>query len=128
MFEKLGGRKFVMSLCLLIAGIAIELRSPTGMSTNMVGFMLGILATFSASNVVATLRAGSSSPANEPAAPVEASQPAEPAPAAEPDQASAQALVFLVSKQHELDASIAGLQTAIGSIQKTLVALLSRQT
>lgn len=47
-----GGRKFVIALAVLVAGIAIEFLKPNGLTVEMTGFLLGLVAAFSVSNVV----------------------------------------------------------------------------
>jgi len=47
-----GGRKFAVALTVLVAGIAIEFLKPKGLTVEMIGFLLGLVAAFSVSNVV----------------------------------------------------------------------------
>lgn len=55
--DVMGGRKFLMAVVLIIAGVVIELYSKNGLSTNMAGMLAAIYATFSASNVIASNKA-----------------------------------------------------------------------
>jgi hypothetical protein len=55
--DSFGGRKFLMALVLIIAGVIIEIYSKNGLSTNMAGMLAAIYATFSATNVIASNKA-----------------------------------------------------------------------
>ena len=55
--DSFGGRKFLMAIMLMIAGVLIEIYSKNGLSTNMAGMLAAIYATFSASNVIASNKA-----------------------------------------------------------------------
>lgn len=54
MLEKLGGRKFLAFLILMIAGIAVHLLSAKGVTTEFSALLLGAAGIFSAANTVAT--------------------------------------------------------------------------
>jgi hypothetical protein len=51
MFEKLGGRKFAIAMIILAGGVAIDLVTTRGLSEALMYLMLGILGTFSVTNV-----------------------------------------------------------------------------
>jgi len=53
-----GGRKFIIALAVLVAGIAIEFLKPNGLTVEMTGFLLGLVAAFSVSNVVSKRATG----------------------------------------------------------------------
>lgn len=55
--EKLGGRKFIILVLMLIAGGLADHFSQHGLSTNLVYLMLGLYGAFTAGNVGITLRA-----------------------------------------------------------------------
>jgi hypothetical protein len=55
--DNFGGRKFLMALILIIAGVIIEIYSKNGLSVNMAGMLAAIYATFSAGNVIASNKA-----------------------------------------------------------------------
>lgn len=50
--EKLGGRKTVMALICLIAGVAIDLTTNRGLSQNLLYLMMFIVGAYSTANVV----------------------------------------------------------------------------
>lgn len=83
MLESIGGRKFLLSILVLGAGVGVHLGSPKGLSPELVALMLGIAGGFQITNMMANkhgLQFGngaaaaseeqSSSEASEPAAPV----------------------------------------------------------
>lgn len=53
-FDKMGGRKFLMGIIVMLIGAAIEINSPKGLSTEMAALITMIYATFSASNAIVT--------------------------------------------------------------------------
>lgn len=55
-FNKLGGRKFSMGIVLIVAGAAVDIMSPNGLSVNLLGLMTAIYAAFSASNSLVTVK------------------------------------------------------------------------
>lgn len=57
-FDYLGGRKFILSLILIIVGAVIELKTDRGVSTAFAGLLVGILTAFSASNAFTTTKMG----------------------------------------------------------------------
>lgn len=120
MFEALGGRKFLMVIAMVSAAAAIEIYGKNGLSTNMAGLIIGLYTAFSAANVITTVKAlaadGSAQQASEASAP----QPAAPSPQVEG------ALAHLVQKSAENEAASQQLQASLASVQKTLVALISR--
>lgn len=54
MMEAIGGRKFLMAIVMLIAGVAVELLGKNGLSVNMAGLMAALYTAFSASNALIT--------------------------------------------------------------------------
>lgn len=54
LFLALGGRKFVMSLIVIAAAVAVDIYSQRGLSANLAGLLGAILASFSIANVAAT--------------------------------------------------------------------------
>jgi hypothetical protein len=54
MFESIGGRKFIMAVLCMLAGVAIELKAANGLSVNMLGLLTALYATFSATNTIIT--------------------------------------------------------------------------
>jgi hypothetical protein len=74
--EALGGRKFVLALFSLVAGMLTHALSPKGLSTEVVAMIVGVLGTFSVANTVATVKVPGSQ-----AAPIEESEPKEQQPA-----------------------------------------------
>lgn len=55
--DKLGGRKFIVLLAMLVAGGLADHFGKAGLSTNLVYLMLGLYGAFTAGNVGVTLRA-----------------------------------------------------------------------
>lgn len=61
--EALGGRKFLLAIISLVAGLLTHSLSPKGLSTEVVAMIVGIIGTFSVSNTIATIKApGSQEP------------------------------------------------------------------
>lgn len=56
-FDKIGGRKFVLAVISLIAGLATHVLSAKGLTTEVVGLIVGVIGTFSVANTVATVKA-----------------------------------------------------------------------
>lgn len=54
LMQKLGGRKFLMALVVVGAAIFLEIKSDKGLSPTMAGFLVSIVATFSAANYAAS--------------------------------------------------------------------------
>jgi hypothetical protein len=54
MLDVIGGRKFLMAIILIAAGIVIEIYGKNGLSTNMASMLAGIYAIFSGSNALIT--------------------------------------------------------------------------
>jgi uncharacterized membrane protein required for colicin V production len=52
--QKLGGRKFLMALICVSAGVAVDILSPNGLSAELAGLMAAIVAAFSAANYAVT--------------------------------------------------------------------------
>jgi hypothetical protein len=70
--DKLGGRKFLMSLICMAAGIVIELYGKNGLSANMVALIGAIYATFTGANAFITGKSiNNSSEESSAAAPVD---------------------------------------------------------
>lgn len=53
-FDKIGGRKFVMALVLIVAGALVDVLAPNGLSVNLMGLMTAVYAAFTASNAFVT--------------------------------------------------------------------------
>lgn len=72
LFSKLGGRKFALTLIVLIIGAVVEIAVPTGLSANFVTLLLGSSTIFGMANAAVTMKHG-----GQPAAVTEsaASQP-----------------------------------------------------
>lgn len=51
MFEKLGGRKFIGLVLLLMAGGAVDIYAPKGLSTNLMTLMLSLGSMYMVTNV-----------------------------------------------------------------------------
>ena len=63
--ESLGGRKFVLALFSLVAGLLTHALSPKGLSAEVVGLVVGVLGTFSVANTVATVKTSGGQVAEE---------------------------------------------------------------
>jgi len=88
MMDYLGGRKFVMGLIMVAAGVVIEIYGKNGLSTNMVALLGAVYATFNAANALVTTKTASAA-ASQPA---EEAEPA-PAPVVQAPQEATQASV-----------------------------------
>lgn len=53
-FQKLGGRKFLLTLAAMAAIITIAIKSPTALTTELIVGILGAIATYSGSNAFLT--------------------------------------------------------------------------
>lgn len=53
--ERLGGRKFVLAIISLVAGLLTHALSPKGLSTEVVAMIVGLVGTFSIANTVSTV-------------------------------------------------------------------------
>lgn len=67
--DKLGGRKFVLSIISLVAGVAASSLSVKGLTPELVGLIVGVLATFSGTNVMVS-KAAMQTSSSDAAAPV----------------------------------------------------------
>lgn len=67
--EKMGGRKFVLTLLMIGVGTVIEVVTERGLSATFAGFLGAILAAYSAANAVITNKAMSMSTESEVEAP-----------------------------------------------------------
>jgi hypothetical protein len=56
-FDKVGGRKFVLAIVSLIAGLVTHVLSVKGLTSEVVGLIVGVIGTFSVANTVATVKA-----------------------------------------------------------------------
>lgn len=56
-FDKIGGRKFVMAIVVIIVAALIDALGKNGLSTNMIAILGTVYATFSASNAFVTSKA-----------------------------------------------------------------------
>lgn len=54
--QKLGGRKFIMAIIAIGAGMYLEMMTPHGLSVNMTGLLVGLVGAFSAANYMATAK------------------------------------------------------------------------
>ncbi len=58
MLDQLGGRKFLLSLIVIAAGIAVAVASPKGLTTEVTALLLGVLGVFSGANALVTSKMG----------------------------------------------------------------------
>ena len=65
LLDRLGGRKFVLALFSLVAGLLTHALSPKGLSAEVVGLVVGVLGTFSVANTVATVKTSGGQVAEE---------------------------------------------------------------
>lgn len=116
MLEALGGRKFIMGLLVVIAGCAMQMYSPKGLTPELVALLLGVSGGFSVTNMLATKDALKFSSQTTPAAPVnEEPEEQEPAPVSNSD------IHARLNKQDEVQQAI--LQST-ANVQKLLAAAL----
>lgn len=72
--EKFGGRKFVLTLILIISGVLVDIFSSKGISQELVALFVGIMTVYGASNAAISMKAlkvESSGSQAETAAPVD---------------------------------------------------------
>lgn len=76
-FDKIGGRKFIMALVVIIVAAIIDALGKNGLSTNMIAILGTVYATFSASNAFVTSKAQQlvAQPAEEPQTAAPPAQP-----------------------------------------------------
>ena len=77
--EKLGGRKFVLTIISLIVGTVVEVYSKNGVSATFASLLAGLVATFGVANTVLSHKAIG-------AKPTEAVEASEPEPTEEPEE------------------------------------------
>lgn len=135
MLEKIGGRKFLMALITIGAGIVVELMSRNGLSANMVALLGAIYATFSTANAYVTGKAATSAP-GESEAPSLPSAEELAAPAAQAIGQLHQSLSGIlnqvgaeIAKTNEVQVkqseALATVQSSLAAQQKALAAILS---
>ena len=59
LFDKIGGRKFVLTIFILIIGALIDVFGKNGLSQNMVALLVGASTVFGVANAAVTMKAGS---------------------------------------------------------------------
>jgi len=72
LFDKMGGRKFVLTMIILVAGGLVEAFGKNGLSANFVALLLGASTVFGVANAAVTLK-GMSVTGEDSSAPVGAS-------------------------------------------------------
>ena len=65
-FDAIGGRKFVLAIISLIAGLVTHVLSAKGLTTEVVGLIVGVIGTFSVANTVTTIKAPTETEVSEP--------------------------------------------------------------
>jgi hypothetical protein len=55
-FEKLGGRKFVLALVVIVVGTLVQMFGKNGLSTEFVGLLVGITGIFGAANAAVSMK------------------------------------------------------------------------
>jgi TolA-binding protein len=58
LFDKLGGRKFALTLLVILVGALVEAFGKNGLSQNFVALLLGSSTIFGAANAMVTMKAG----------------------------------------------------------------------
>lgn len=109
-FEKLGGRKFLITVAVLVALITVAIVQPTALSTELVVGLLGVIATYSGSNAFLTSFAmrHPQQPTETPTeAPTESTAIAEPMP------------IGQIIQTTDYSAEIADLQARVAQNEKT---------
>lgn len=105
-FEKLGGRKFLITVAVLVALITVAIVQPTALSTELVVGLLGVIATYSGSNAFLTSFA-MRHPQQPTEAPTESTAIAEPMP------------IGQIIQTTDYSAEIADLQARVAQNEKT---------
>lgn len=139
MLEQMGGRKFLMAVLCMAAGVAIELKAENGLSVNMLGLLTAIYATFSATNTIITNKQlkieASEGGAEVPSPVVEQPEAAAVAPNNELQELRTQLvpivnligqeLVSIKDAQKAQMEATGAIQQTVSNIQKAISALLS---
>lgn len=124
MLEALGGRKFILSLLVTVAGALIHIYSAKGLTNEMVVLLLGISGSFHLSNAMVSRMTGI--PANkaekdEPEEPEASDDVAAVTPAAgNPDLTAMKEQLTQLSQAH------AAILTSVANTNKLLVAALNK--
>ena len=116
--EKLGGRKFLLALIVLAAGVGVAITQPGKLSAELVSLLLGVVGLFSAGNAVNTF-VGSKQAAEAAAV--------EPTPSPVPEIVSAienKMLVLDEMVQHQRQ-TITLLQDGVDKAQKVAAAAIA---
>lgn len=113
-FEKLGGRKFLLTLIVIGVGTAIELLTTRGVSTGFVSLLVGVLGVFSASNVAITNKAINQAPAAD----------GTPSPSAIDTSLIEAEIAMLKANQDQLQSNLGVFGQALETMRKLIAAAL----
>lgn len=105
LMDKLGGRKFLLSLVVLLIGTGVQLYAKSGVTEAFVALLLGALGVFNAANTVVSRAALKVANADSPA-PEEAAEPP-------PAVIDAQALDSLAGRVNAIEAQVGQHQSAL---------------
>lgn len=137
MFDKIGGRKFIMGIVVMLVGAAIEMNRADGLSTEMAALITMIYATFSASNTLVTNKQLSVQTSEGPATLAPIPQPEE-----QPESATANTEVDQIKQQldqlgpllSQFGSELASLKNnqtihsqSLNTVQKAISAVLTKQ-
>jgi hypothetical protein len=113
MFEVIGGRKFIGLIITLAAAGLIEVfsKNGTGLSATMAGLIVGLYTTFSASNVIATLKTATAASSEPPAV-------------ANDNKQLEQAVALLLERQQVSEQNMNALQQSLNTIQKAVLTII----
>lgn len=102
MFEKMGGRKFVLSLIVIAVGTAVQILSPHGVTESFTALLIGVAGVFGASNAFVSAKSvGAVSEATD-----VASEPALPAGPSPEQEEQIKALEAQLAQQSQVIAQL----------------------
>lgn len=133
-FDKIGGRKFVMAIVVIIVAALIDALGKNGLSTNMIAILGTVYATFSASNAFVTSKAQQlAAPTGE--EPQQAPPPAQPEAPVQPQGPTVQdimpgltnALNTVGSEIQSMKDQYVQTTQQLNTLQKAVVKLMQQQ-
>lgn len=120
-FDKLGGRKFVMSIVAMLIAAAIDAFGKNGLTTNMAGLITALYTAFAATNAFVSGKVAANMPEGE-------QQPV--APANPQTEQTLQALVPILNQVGQELAAIKEAQAQstanLNTMQKAVITLMQR--
>lgn len=117
MFDKIGGRKFVLTIVILLFGSLLEAFGKNGLSANMVALLLGAGGIFGVANAATTIKQLGQPVATEPA-------PQDETPAQAPPAVGPEHLEAVAGEVEQLRAELETQAEALSTATKLLKVLM----